>query len=406
MKIYSQNILLKLIRFIYSLSYIPRDVLIFYYLAKKLSHKNKVSFVYTQTRRIGNIAYQPDIFLIKHSEEKIIFIYSDKPCNQLLLDTLSRNRSIFFHKLKCNFSLYIFQILAKYKLLKINQLDFNDLHLVENAPPSAIYPRFFFLSPKSALKQKKLLDSLSIKKENYIVLHTRDSAYLQNTLLDGNYHSYRDSNIESTQKGLKEIIDSQKAIVRITRHKNDNFIFNNSSYIDMTSKNGNEDWDLLFLEGCKYLLGCNSGLLWTCRLFRKPCLILNMIPFNLKELSSYPGNSIFIPKLIFNNNLQRYLTFSEMSKISFKNIAHYKGDYFSDNGLKIIDNSSEEIFEAIKEMNYFLSMRKDFINDILNTQHMKMFLDLFKDNHTKSLFIKNKIFPSKSFLEKHNELIC
>ena len=196
MKIYLQNKVLKILRFSYSFLFIPGDVLSFYSLANNISRKNKVSFVFTQTRRIGNIAYQPDIFLIKHSQEKIIFIHSDTPCNQLLLDTLTINKSIFFYKLNCNLSLYIIQTIVKFKLLKIKQLNFNDLHLVENAPPSAIYPRFFFLTPKSIIKQEKLLNSLSLKKEEYIVLHTRDSAYLQNTSLDGNFHSYRDSHIE------------------------------------------------------------------------------------------------------------------------------------------------------------------------------------------------------------------
>ena len=117
-------------------------------------------------------------------------------------------------------------------------------------------------------------------------------------------------------------------------------------------------------------------------------------------LSTISKGSTFTPKKIYSRKLERYLKFKEM--VLLKDDRHYKGDFFKDNHLELVDNTDEEIFSIIEEFdkNFTLDLRQ------INSDLHNKFWNSFEDKElTKYLRNDLCINISNVFLEKNLSLI-
>ena len=113
--------------------------------------------------------------------------------------------------------------------------------------------------------------------------------------------------------------------------------------------------------------------------------------------------SVFVPKKIFSIKEDRFLKFYEINDlINLKYNIHYKGNFFSDNNLEVVDNTETEVLTSIKEFDK--NYNQDF--EISQSELQKKFWNSFTDNGEIKL-LRNKLCISISeiFLENNKDLI-
>ena len=115
--------------------------------------------------------------------------------------------------------------------------------------------------------------------------------------------------------------------------------------IDYVHTEFKSDWmDVFLWAKCKFFIGTTSGPAAIPISFGVPSIMTNLFPL----FARLWYNDLFIPKFIWSNKLNRFLTFSEIlsSPVGF---AFYKRDILSQ-GCKLIDNSPEDINNLVLEM--------------------------------------------------------
>jgi len=118
-----------------------------------------------------------------------------------------------------------------------------------------------------------------------------------------------------------------------------------NNVIDYVHTEFKSDWmDVFLWAKCIFFLATTSGPAAIPISFGVPSIMTNLIP-----LFSRPWyNDLFIPKLIWSNKLNRFLTFSEILS-SPMGYAFRERDILSQ-GCRLIDNSPEEINDLVLEM--------------------------------------------------------
>ena len=272
------------------------------------------------------------------------FSYEDFVCNKYLFDLIKKKKRIFFTR----YAKYIINILnsselqkAKSYILGWNQIQPNFYIKAKRDKP--------FISPTN----KDFKDFFNFLKKNgikqkFICFNNRDSNYLNNNkyfIKDRNYHDYRD------------------------------FKFN-----------------VISLTGLHNLVSSHG----------KRSLYVNFIPFDLDLLSHASADSIVIPKAFYSRELKRNLNFSEICNLGIN--VHNALEKIKNNKLDVINNTPEDIFKGIKEMED--SLLKKTNKKYLIEQNK--FWDIFKKKEfDKVNFLKTKlrISISNNYLLKNSNLL-
>lgn len=177
----------------------------------------------------------------------------------------------------------------------------------------------------------------------FVALHVREPGF---HIGWGKYHqSTRDANIKSYESVISYINSSGGVIVRMgdssmTPAKSQ------PGLIDYAHSNyKNEKVDIMLCSQCKYFIGTNSGLSLVPPIFGVKSLLTNWSPI---AIPNWFSDDIYIPKLIFDKRLGRYLTFNEMFS-SRAGWSQFTRD-FRGTDWRVEDNSEEDLLEAVEEM--------------------------------------------------------
>ncbi len=185
----------------------------------------------------------------------------------------------------------------------------------------------------------------------FICLLVRDSAYL-NTYMpstDWSYHDSRDADINSYQLAASYLAEKGYYVVRMGKVVKDQFFTNNPKIIDYANSKLRTDFmDIYLSANCFFYLTTCSGLDSVARVFRKPLLVTNLV---LQDFDIWHPWKIFILKKIEDVKNNRILTFEEMRKLYFEMRRKKEIPQLMKNrGLRYIDNTPEEIKDAVEEM--------------------------------------------------------
>jgi len=355
----------------------------------------KIRFGVLYTSRIGHLGYNMDNYLSFRDDNSIsIFTFDKNIANVKLFEYWKSTNRILFSRI-ARFP-YTFLI----KALPLSQILIrwkDEMHpdgTLASTTKGNIIPE--------TKKEDRLLSNVGLKEGQYICLHNRDNAYLKTIDGDQNYHDFRDFDFNDYSNAIDYISNLGLKSVRLGKVIKKEYNHSNDLFLSLTGKNRDDFLDLALINRSLFFVGCNNGFSIIPRLFRKPQLMINYIPFIISEFPTYSAKSIFIPKKLFDKNKERFLTFYEMAIFPYD--IHYKGDIFADNGLKVINNSREEIAEAIEEM--YLRSTGKWVDSKKQQLLQNQFWDSLKNvSYCKEVKDDLGMLVSSRFLEMNLELL-
>ena len=203
-------------------------------------------------------------------------------------------------------------------------------------------PPLLALSDSDRNRGRALLNDLGVPPDAWFVcVHAREDGYSPNS-----GQSYRNSDINNFLLAMDAIVKRGGWIIRVgdptmvPLPKMDRVI----DYVHLTVKS---DWmDIFLVASCKFFFGSASGLSGLAYVFGTPCVTVDNAP--LACVLPVGPNDISIPKLVWSNDMERYLSFREIFSTPVSNYRY--GAFFERANLRVVNNTSEEIQAAAIEM--------------------------------------------------------
>lgn len=308
-----------------------------------------IRFKQIRTDRIGHLAYEPDLYLLErkvglHGKRTFDFFFTyGQICNKQL--KLMWSRILTDYSL---FGLFLHRAnrflpgASKHTVPLCGMLHEDKLGLQDRFGPQ------LFFTPEEERRGQQGLKLLGINPEaKFICFHSRDSAYLSEKI--GNnftYHNYRDSSIQNYVRAIERLNQKDYYSFRMGAIAKEVLKSTDAKIIDYASKYRNEFMDIYLIANCHFYLGTNSGPSAIATIFRKPVAYANVAPF--LGLTGFTDKDIFIPKKYWLINEKRLLTFDEIFSRGAE--SYDKAYMFVKAGIKLIENTPEEILGLAKEM--------------------------------------------------------
>lgn len=198
------------------------------------------------------------------------------------------------------------------------------------------------------------------------------------------FKELKSKNYETLRMGLKVSQDLEKRMK--------NYIY------DYASSNRDDALDIYLFSKCKMVIAGDTGLFSGAAAFNKPALItdLFLIRNNIYSTSKKIPN-LFIPKLVFNKNSNKLISFNEL--IHFNHFFTYQ-NHCDKYGYKLIHNSTEEIINA------FYELEKRINREYYETDEVKYLRKKFNDIYLPHQLGYNSTgVISEFFLNKYKELL-
>lgn len=182
----------------------------------------------------------------------------------------------------------------------------------------------------------------------YVCFHSRDELY--NVLTIGkDYGAFiaRNNRFEYYEKSIRYLQRRHIAGVRMGKYVSP---VSDMKIIDYAGKYYSDFMDMCLIANCKFYVGAASGPSLAAMAFARPVLCVNSVYATVGSGSIINMHeNMLIPKKYFNEKTKQYL--------SLKTIANYENRFGDDTsqyikrGIKIIENTPEEIYDAVVEMN-------------------------------------------------------
>lgn len=176
----------------------------------------------------------------------------------------------------------------------------------------------------------------------YVCVHVREGGF---SPIDEELHTHRNGSIDATLRAIDEITRRGGWVVRIgdPSMRRMPSLPQVIDYAHHTMKS--ERMDIMLCANARFILGNTSGIALVGTIFGIPCAIANAIPL---PTLWFGDQDLCIPKLYWSNTEARYLRFDEIFECD---IATYRyAALYAENGLRVDDNSPEEIAELACEM--------------------------------------------------------
>jgi len=233
--------------------------------------------------------------------------------------------------------------------------------------------------------------------DKFVCLLVRDGEYLKQKKFsnrDFSYHSYRDCKIQNYKKACEYLANKGIFVIRMGENVKEKLITKNSKIIDYAT-NGmrNKFMDVYLGSKCFFWLSTGSGLDSLNQVFRRPIVYTNYIPMGYIIETKKDALTIF--KHHFDNNEKKKLSIKEIKERNLK-YAETTNNYNKEN-INLIENSSDEINQAIHEMYSRLTLSWE--DDLESKNLQNLFWESHKSKNTIDKTIVSKI--GSDFLKRN-----
>ncbi len=371
-----------------------------------------VKFFYlTNPQSIGHLAVEPELYIKEYkvglSKKYNMFLvcppkqlrhFLSQICNKSLLNYWKKYLIVISSPLLC-FFLWPFRYnkLIQFDPTKYLTTHPHNVYKITNLYDKLNKKPLIQITQKHLQKGQRILSKLNLPKNAWYVCFNARSHHFYSDL---HFYSYRNSNVDKLFLALKEIEKKGGWCIRMGSNKAaplPNRFKKIANLIDYTKTPYVSDWMDVFLTAtCRFFLGSSpSGISVLTSLFNKPIAIANVAPLWAIPHKAY-DLSIF--KTYYSLKEKRLLSLSEILKEPISTC--HLDTHFNEHGIKLIDNSEEEIKDLVIEM-------------ITKLENNQIYSDTDKLMQNKfSSFFHEKIncfeYQSKigrNFLKKYNHLI-
>lgn len=303
--------------------------------------------------RIGHFVANTEIYMCekesginKPKQRYVDLLYLDKPpiCNTQLLKMWRRELRILPHSIM-------------QPIDKVNRyIPGGDLHVIQGMENALDIKNLFEKYP-SHLKftlEEEVLGERCLREmgvpfgKKFICLNVRDNAYLKSQFgHDFSYHDYRDSDINSYTLAAEGLAEHGYYVIRMGAKVNAAINSNNRKIIDYAT-NGmrNEFMDIYLGAKCYFAISTGSGWDAIPEVSRRPIVYVNYAPLGF--IHTFRSDFIAITKKyysIFNGSELA------LSQIVLEGAAFYlHTEEYTAKGIKLKDNTPEEIYDVVMEM--------------------------------------------------------
>ncbi len=248
---------------------------------------------------------------------------------------------------------------------------------------------------------KKQLDNLQIDVSNgYICFHSRDPAYLNSIDPSRNwsYHNYRDSNINNYVIAVSKFLQHNNILAfRMGAIVNSKLSIINSRIIDYSSLFWSEVMDLYLGSQCKFFVCSDAGITIIPETFRRPIVLTNFTTYYRIRADFAFG--VMILKKHYLRSESRYLNTIELITNPKFRIDQHDSNHLSLLGVELIENTPEEIYDAMVEINSRIC--GNWIEDTEDAELQNVFWSQF--NHIK--FRPKNFFLCAKFLRDNKKFL-
>ena len=352
-----------------------------------------------------------DLIYFNSTKEKITLILDAKEILKknplvninffiLAYEKINNKKFNFFE----NFINYLFFRIVRYD--KKYKNFFVDFSFHNN---TKVFEVFKILSKKKIISfgfNEEIKDRIisDLTKKEILLFHCRDESYKKKVFeTDLSYHDYRNEDLRIYENALNKVNKKKNySTVRFgsigeKKCQKENGIF------DYTfSKFRNQFNDIHLMKNCKIYIGTGSGPDTLALNFQKPIVFINWI--HLPNLFTFQNNIVAIFKKIYDKKEKKFLKFKDLLNLNFKLNKektpvglYYRSQQYQLNNLEVINNSEDEIYNAVKEMLNYLDGRFNFdikVQDKFREQYHK-----YNKNE-----ISDKFFISEYFIKKNLDL--
>ena len=253
------------------------------------------------------------------------------------------------------------------------------------------------LSSEDIKKGQEKMKKINVDKNKwFIVLHIKERGYRENDFI--NYQDHHRTPKKRNYLDSIKYITSKGGIVFVVGHNTSYSFPPIKNLIDYRKSSIKSDFmDVFLASQAKFCIGNSSGYFCIAKYFSTPVLLVDG-PSHTDFFQLDEGD-IYLPRLFKSKIDKKEINLVEAFSYPLNSI--YTDESFDKLKLEVIENTSEEIFNATKEMMVHCKDDTKF-NQISNLQ--KTFKEKFEDkNKVQNIKCLSRI--SNSFLEKNVNLI-
>lgn len=302
------------------------------------------------TDRIGHLALEPDCLLKEQSlghiscRKWIILAPPGRVANEHLLTYWQPYFSIVHNKALC----FLIASLSQWGLMRYDiknyartigkaQRSFQIYADWSNRPP------LLQLSNEDEAWGNEMLAQLGVPEGSWFVcVHAREAGF---SPIDEELHGHRNSDIKNSIAAMQQITELGGWVIRIGDPTMQPLLPAPQTIDYAHHPLKSPRLDVIICARAKFILGNTSGIALVGSIFGIPCAVSNMIP--TADLW-YGPQDISIPKLLWSEREHRYLSIAEAMAPPISNFRY--AQQYRDAGLRVIENSPDDIVDLLTEM--------------------------------------------------------
>ncbi|CCO23593.1 TIGR04372 family glycosyltransferase [Maridesulfovibrio hydrothermalis] len=303
--------------------------------------------------RLGHLAMESEIYLCeaelgRHSKCLDLFYFKDNEISNATLARMISQKMHINRKFK-----YVLDAVRRFNMAGRHEVLLNTRKMAFVRDSECIIQQtdnHFKISQEQEQKGLNGLKELGLSPQHpRVCIFGRDSVYLRGavpTYNDEDMQKVRNMDIETFTPAVKYLLDKEYNVLRMGSIVKKPLLIDHPNYIDYACSGKRSDFMDIYLGAtCRFFVGIQSGLIHIPMIFRIPCLSLNVVRPEIIHFCSPEDLAIF--KLMRSKSENRILKISEIIETG---ISRWRVEEFADSDIELIDNTEDEILEAVKEM--------------------------------------------------------